>query len=603
MPEFVSVSERGSSRGRWILMIYSVAAIFLKSIVLDGYIVSRPYDVPDVRNAIEWIPSLLVYFCFVAVVIAPCLLLKNKGHYWYLVCLNLLCSALFIIDLWYYRAFMRFTSVHHLREMGNLRNLSSAVLSFVHPTDFLLLLDAIFLIIGFYFWWRQAPFRQSVAGFCLLFALPTGYLFYVNAAQTIDNDSLFTFRWRPLETVARLSPIGYHMFDAFSYWTEIRQLHLTPFERAEIKSWLETNAERLPPNKFKGLFQGHNLILFQCESLENFVIGKKFNGQEITPSLNRLLGNSLYFRNYLEQAADGTSADAEFMANTSVYPLRMGSVSWRYPLDTFNSLPKLLERRGYMTVDIHPDPASYWNWAQMMKGIGIRKCIDGSYFTPDETIDLGLSDGSFLRQVVPVLSGLPQPFYTYMVTLTNHGPFDLPAEYRELKLEPTLDQSTVGGYLQSVHYMDRQIGLFFERLDEAGLLKNTAVVLFGDHCGVHKYYQDDVDSRPEEEQKWMENGHRIPLIIYKKGMPAEFVDVIGGQVDLMPTIAYLMGVDEKEFQNTAMGRNLLNTRRSFAILYDGTLEASQRDQGEKARARRGLELADKIIRSDYFKSR
>ena len=74
-----------------------------------------------------------------------------------------------------------------------------------------------------------------------------------------------------------------------------------------------------------------------------------------------------------------------------------------------------------------------------------------------------------------------------------------------------------------------------------------------------------------------------------------------GQIDILHTIAYLMGVDSSEFEGTAMGRNLLNTRKNFAVLYDGEYIAPQNNEQEMKRARHGLELADKMIRSNYFK--
>src|SRR3712207_8394892 len=50
-----------------------------------------------------------------------------------------------------------------------------------------------------------------------------------------------------------------------------------------------SKAEKLPDNKYKGIFKGKNLITIQIESLENFVIGKSIDGEEITPNLNKLL--------------------------------------------------------------------------------------------------------------------------------------------------------------------------------------------------------------------------------------------------------------------------------------------------------------------------
>jgi len=306
----------------------------------------------------------------------------------------------------------------------------------------------------------------------------------------------------------------------------------------------------------------------------------------------------------MEQVGDGTSSDAEFMNNTSVYALHTGAggLAWRYPANSYNSLPRLLERRGYRTIDIHPDPASYWNWASMMAGVGMMECLDTKSFVEDEVIDLGLSDGSFLRQSPAILAKLTQPFYAYMITLSNHGPYNLPPQFRELKLDENLNKSEIGGYFQSVHYLDKHIGLFFQRLEAAGLLKNTVIGIFGDHCGIHKFYEDALDEMPESETRWMENGKRIPLILYKMGMPGQSFDIFGGQIDMLPTIACLMGVEESEYEGTAMGRNLLNTRRNSVMLYDGEYLAATQDKQEEARYRRCMQLADKIIQSDYFKA-
>lgn len=45
---------------------------------------------------------------------------------------------------------------------------------------------------------------------------------------------------------------------------------------------------------YKGVAKGKNLILIQTESFNNFVIGATYNGQEITPNLNKLLKKVLF---------------------------------------------------------------------------------------------------------------------------------------------------------------------------------------------------------------------------------------------------------------------------------------------------------------------
>jgi lipoteichoic acid synthase len=582
-----------------------IGFILLKNVILTCYIVNKTYPVSGIWNqvtaSIDWIPSLSAYLCWAAIITAPSLLFSGKAQFWFLLLLDAGVSTISVIDLWFFRAYWKFTSVYHLYELVNLRHLSSAIVGFIHTSDFLLFLDVIVLSLVYRHFRKRLKLKRGFVGFLFVTFASLGYLFYFNKTQQPDSDSFFSIRWVPVETISVLSPLGYHVCDLFSY-VERKEISLTPEERKQISAWYEQNKDDSPPNRYKGLFRRCNLILLQCESLENFVIGKSIDGQEIAPALNRLKRNSFYFPNIVEQVGDGTSIDAEFMVNTSVYPLQVGSISLLYPQNAYNSLPFLFRKRGYRTADIHPDPGAYWNWMELMKAAGMSDCLDASRFQMDEEINLGLSDGSFLRQAVPILTNLPQPFYAYMITLTNHCPYDLPEKFRELKLAKELDQTEIGGYLQSVHYMDKQIGIFLSRLGEAGLLKNTVVGLFGDHCGIHKFSGDALAAMSENQKAWMENGNRIPLLIYKSDLKGEQIDKIGGEIDILPTLGYLMGIEEKELEKTAMGRSLLKTRRSFAVLNDGTFVSSNPDDNLKAHALKGLDIADKIIRSNYFLS-
>ena len=94
-------------------------------------------------------------------------------------------------------------------------------------------------------------------------------------------------------------------------------------DKADINELFEVKKENLPNNEYFARSKGKNLIYIQVESLENFVIGQKINGKEITPNLNKLVQSSLYFPNTFEQVNEGTSSDADLMVNTSMLPLRV----------------------------------------------------------------------------------------------------------------------------------------------------------------------------------------------------------------------------------------------------------------------------------------
>jgi phosphoglycerol transferase MdoB-like AlkP superfamily enzyme len=343
-----------------------------------------------------------------------------------------------------------------------------------------------------------------------------------------------------------------------------------------------------------------NLIMIQVESLESFIINQSVNKQEITPTLNRLLRNSLYFSNFYEQTNEGMSSDADLMANTSTYPIRTGSSFFLFPHTLYPSLPRVLKAKGYTTLAVEPDEGSFWNWVAAQKSIGFENCMDISRFGIDEIVNLGLSDASFLRQLAPVLQAQKQPFYAFTCTLTSHTPFILPPEHQALTLPESLSKTYLGGYFQSLHYTDKHLGILLDTLDRAGLLDNTVVALYGDHEGVHKYLNKQVSEVQPAEPWWQNNNKRLPFIIFQKRQQGEIIDTVGGQIDIFPTLAYLMGVNEALYADTVMGRNLLKTNRNFALLRDGTIMGKPTDSTHETHIRKGLDIADRIIRGNYF---
>lgn len=534
------------------------------------------------------------------------LLFKGRGRLWAPFILNLILTSLLIMDLMYFRGYGNFLNVYLLKQTSNLENLWSSIISMLRITDVFFILDLVF---GFIFLVKFKSIGKNVSRkiplFFLCAILSIGYISYAHYRYDViekgQNNIIFRICWTPTDTMRNLSPVGYHVYDTYIYFKENRSIKLSIDQQNEIRSWYAAKQENGTDNEFKGIFSGKNLILIQVESLENFVLNQKYNNQEITPTLNRLLKNSIYFPNFYEQVWNGTTSDAELLTNTSVYPVRRGSTFFRFPQNQYNSLPVLLEGKGYTTQAIHPDKGSYWNWEQALTSIGFDHTLDASAFKQEEQIGLGLSDGSFLRQVVPILKETKQPFYNFMITLTSHGPFDIPEEYRNLDMDSEINQTKFGGYFQSLNYTDQQIGLFLENLEREGLLDNTVVVIYGDHGGIHKYYSDELETIQPQEEWWKEYDKKIPFIIYQKGLESKVVETTGGQIDILPTLSYLMGIDDEKYAQTAQGRNLMTTHWDFAVLADRSLVGKDANDPElSSHGAQGIDIADLIIQSNFF---
>ncbi|OPJ61207.1 LTA synthase family protein [Clostridium oryzae] len=547
-----------------------------------------------------------VYILFTIIIISLTFLLKKRAHLWSLVILNILFSILIIGDLWCYRGFSAFLSLHTLSETGNLNNVSEGIMSLARPVDIFFVIDNIFVIIAAIRMSKRYQAMEKFKGTAgILFVVPFILILFFHVVfdfhgNGYEGPMLFKTQWIPFSTMRNLSPIGYHVYDASMFIEDNMPYSLSKKDKNEIRNWLAYKNENLPDNQYKGIFKGKNLIIIQVESLENFILNHSYNGQEITPNLNKLLKNSIYFSNYNEQVYDGTSSDSDLMTNASVYPIRRGSTFFRFPNNKYNTLARLFKKENYTTRAFHADYGYYWNVENALTNFGFDKFRGMETYPKKDVYMMGLTDKSFLTQTAGMVMKTPQPFYSFQVTTTSHMPFKMRKDMKTMKIPADFGKTYMGRYYQSFHYADAQIGNFINILNKNGLLKNTVVAIYGDHTSLHKYYGDEI-TKMRPYKKWWDNGYRIPLILYSKGMKPEQVKTIGGQIDIMPTLCYTFGIDSKEYENTTMGRNLLNTKKSFALLANGTiLGADKLSKKDIEHIKQSFDVADKIIRTDYF---
>lgn len=593
---------------RIILFLIPLIGITFKSIIFQGFVINQdPYSLDILAGYNSAKPFINYYYAFTLIFISFSLLFKGKGRVLYLFIIDIIITLLILLDLGYFRGFLTMPSVLLLSQTANLDNMGGTISSMFSSKDFLLFID--FIILGIFVFFTRKSYtrvkKRAPITFIVTLLLGISYIGYVPfnlhvlKNEDVKNGYIFS-NYDPTNTARYFSPVGYHLFDLYNVYKDSMPYNLTEEEKSQIEEFFNKK-ENLPDNEYAGMFKGKNLLVIQVESLESFVINKEINNQKITPVLNELVNSGLYFPNIHEQVNEGTSSDSDLMINTSMFPLRRGSTFFRYPNAKYNSLPLLLEENNYDTIAIHSDKGSFWNYAAGLKGIGFEKFVDYYSFDIDEEIGLGLSDESYFRQVTPMLKELSNPFYAFTVTLTSHGPFDLPKEKRALTLDSALDSNELGGYFQSVNYTDAQIGKFMETLDKEGLLDNTVVIIEGDHTGVHKYYNSSIEKLSQKEDWYLDNGdHTVPFIIWSKDIKeAKTFDTIGGQVDIMPTLLYLMGVPNDKYINTSLGRNLLNTNKSFAILTNLDVVGNL-TQEEKEMYKNIVDLSDKMIRSNYL---
>lgn len=323
---------------------------------------------------------------------------------------------------------------------------------------------------------------------------------------------------------------------------------------------------RLKQGKHTGLGKDKNLIVLQVEALQNFVINLNYNGQEITPNLNKLVNDrsSLYYNNYFQLLGRGNTSDAEFVTQNSLYPSMEEPTYTQYQDNTFYGLPWLLRDNGYTAWVFHGFEKEFWNRELAYENQGFQRFISEEDYDFEEVLGFGIRDEEFFDQTIDYLKELDNiddnPFYAFIITLSSHTPFKMPEEYNVLDIKDDHEGNMIGDYLQSIHYADQEIGRFIENLKNQGLYEDTVIALYGDHFAI-SVAQDEAALMKDIVGVDYDFDHmkNIPLVIHVPNETVgETISTIGSQLDFYPTITNIMGYDNTK--GLVFGRDLTNYR-------------------------------------------
>ena len=330
--------------------------------------------------------------------------------------------------------------------------------------------------------------------------------------------------------------------------------------------------------KYTGLAKGKNIIVIQWEALQDLPVNRKLNGVEITPNLNKLIKESVYYKNGISQISKGTTSDAEFAVCTSLYPMANASVFETMADRKYVGLPYLLGKAGYYTSTFHTNTATFWNRSNMYPLLGWKKWYDKPFFGKDYIVGFGAADYVLFDRAIPELvkyKKTGKPFFTQLITVSSHNPFTIPSWMRTAHFGASVDDTLVGKYLRTTNYADRQLGMFIADLKKNGLYEDSTIILYGDHFGLSesKMAQFGLKTNMDIVKKILGRTYdkydtlNIPILFkLPNGEGAQVVNMPAGQVDIMPTILNLVGLENTE--GKMFGNDLMNiTENQVGVRY------------------------------------
>lgn len=100
--------------------------------------------------------------------------------------------------------------------------------------------------------------------------------------------------------------------------------------RKEINDYYDNKKNNNYYNEYTNFFEGKNVIAVHAESMQRVNMDISFNGIDVTPNLNKLAKEGIYFSNFYSQVSFGTSSDTEFTVATGLLPSKVGTVFINY---------------------------------------------------------------------------------------------------------------------------------------------------------------------------------------------------------------------------------------------------------------------------------
>ncbi|WP_090642154.1 LTA synthase family protein [Paenibacillus sp. UNC496MF] len=499
--------------------------------------------------------------------------LPRRGRLLALIALDVLLTALVYADLLYFRYFQDLITIPVLLQAGQVGELGDSIHALLSPRDLWFAADwAALLPLGIALLAskrlrgalagrpaaasrgpgraRRAAIRRLASGvavFLLGFALVYAP---VHKASTTWAADLFTGNWWNLSLYNVTGVLGFHGYDLYRYADEhwMRGGAPAPAEVAEAKEVFRERGDVRDQldatDPLFGRYKGSNVILVQLEAFQSFVVGKRIGGQPVTPNIDKLMADSLYFDNFYHQTAQGRTSDADLAANASLQPLPSGSVFTRFAQHAYDSLALTLKDGGYAANAFHAYDGGFWNRNMMYDTLGYDEFFSKNAYTIDEPLGWSLGDKSFFKQSVRLMAAQPQPFYSFLISLSSHHPYALPASVQTLDVG-AFKGTMFGDYLEAVHYVDAAIGQLVGELKAAGLWDRSIFMFYGDH-------DNSIDDWQPFETFL---GHRlndaerfrvlkgVPFLVHlPDGARAGTYRQAGGQLDVAPTALHLLGI-------------------------------------------------------------
>lgn len=326
------------------------------------------------------------------------------------------------------------------------------------------------------------------------------------------------------------------------------------------------------PTQTSGYYcENCNIVLISIDSLRPDHMGIYGYDKNTTPNLDKFASQSILFKNYVAQAY--LTPISEFSLQTSLYPHENGEAVPNLFGQKFGlqnppeMLAQILKVYNYTTIGITSSPefSAFQDFKNGFDNFTVSNAGSRNVPKINATLLQGLKDKKFFLWIAigtvhaPYGSAVPESIKSKFINNTYDGVLknsslsliDINFMYNSslypywvdnqdnfwrnyseppVKMNQADFNYILSNYDSGINYVDDYVGNFTQSLKDAGLDKNTIVIIesphgeaFGEHVYVMHY---DV----------YETETHVPLIIRNPKLPPKVIDTQAQSIDILPTI-------------------------------------------------------------------
>jgi phosphoglycerol transferase MdoB-like AlkP superfamily enzyme len=521
--------------------------------VLKSFLFGLPMDIATTAY-IATLPMMVWAVLFLAGKVPA----RSNIYRWYMIIMIVLIGFLTIVDVNTYREWgtkLNYRAFHVFFTTPSLALASSMI----PPVFISLIIGVILIVIGLLFYFRSKPivhiqeYPHMIKRIGIVLAVFVLYVvalrggistspLSISSAYYSNNQSLnhaaVNTEWNLVRDIIdhRSTPANPYMFMDMKEASAVCDSLLAAPDSTVL--FLNTTKP--------------NVVLIILESFTADLMASLNGEKNVTPFLDSLAAKSLLFT---EIYASGSRTDIGFLTIHSGFPSQAISSLLTIP-EKAKKVPSISSsffQNGYHTSFYYGGESDFFNFRSFILNKDYKRLVDIRDFEKkDVNSKWGAHDDVVLKRLLNDLKNEPQPFFSTVLTLSNHEPFEIPVKARFPGNDVT------DKFRSTAYYTDQSLKDFFAAAAKEDWYRNTLFILVADHghrlpAGKHEIY--------------MPRRSQIPLLfageVLKQDYKGKRINVLGSQGDLPATLLAQMGLDHKAFY---WSKNLMNPNiRQFAF--------------------------------------